>query len=134
LSAISFQKEGKIGIIEIDYPSTLNSLCEPVRREFHDKLQMAEESDARVIIIKGNQRSFSTGGDLSELGTLQNPVEAREYVEEVQNLVKRIYNLPKVTIALVEGHAVGAGFRKQRKWPIPQGQSMLRKPLKLVWS
>ena len=110
MSGVRFQQEGKIGIIEIDYPTTLNSLCEQLRSELHEKLQMAEETDTSVIIIKGNQRSFSTGGDLSELGTLQNPVEAKEYVDEVQKIVKRIYKLPKVTIALVEGYAVGAGL------------------------
>ena len=110
MPGVCFQEKGKIDIIEIDYPSTLNSLCEDVRKGLHENLDKAERSDSRVIIIKGSQRSFSTGGDLSELAKIKDPLEAKEYVQEVQALVRRIYNLPKVTIALVTGYAVGAGL------------------------
>lgn len=110
LASVTFQQEGKVGIIEIDYPATLNSLCQEVRTGLNEQLQIAAETDIRVLIIKGNQRSFSTGGDLAELGKLNDPIEAKEYVEDVHKLIKKIHSLPKVTIALVEGYAVGAGF------------------------
>ena len=110
MPSVTFHQEEKIGIIEIDYPATLNSLCGELRTGLMEKLQIAEKSDIRVLIIKGNQRSFSTGGDLSEIGKLKNPVEAKEYVEDVHRLIRKIYNLPKVTIALIEGYGVGAGL------------------------
>lgn len=110
MPGVTFQQEGKIGIIEMDYPSTLNSLCGELRTGLHEKLDEVAETDVRTVILMGNQRSFSTGGDLSELGQLSNPIEGKEYVEEVHKLIRRIYNLPQVTIALVEGYAVGAGL------------------------
>lgn len=110
LPSVTFHREGKIGIIEIDYPATLNSLCGELRIGLMEKLQIAEKTDIRVLILKGNQPSFSTGGDLSELGKIEDPVEAKEYVEGVHSLIKKIYSLSKVTIALVEGYAVGAGL------------------------
>lgn len=110
MSGVSYQKEGKVGIIEMDYPSTMNSLCLELRDGLYQKLQVAQESDVRVIVFKGNQRSFSTGGDLSELSNFHNPIEAKEYVENVHKLIKKVYNLPQVTIALIEGYALAAGL------------------------
>lgn len=110
LSSVTFKQEGKIGIVEINYPSTLNSLSKEVRTKLNEKLQIVEDTDLRVLIIKGNQRSFSTGGDLSELGKLKNPVEAKEYVEDVHKLIRKIYGIKQITIALVEGYAFGAGL------------------------
>lgn len=110
MSSVTFQQEGKIGIIEINYPSTLNSLGKEVRIGLNEKLQIVEETDLRVLIIKGNQRCFSTGGDLNELGKLKNTVEAKEYVRDVHKVIKKIYGMTQVTIALVEGYAVGAGM------------------------
>ena len=110
MPGVTFQQEGKVGIIEIDLPSTLNSLCRELHAGLDEKLSEAAKSDVRAVILKGNQRSFSTGGNLSELGELSNPIEGKEYVEEVHKLIRRIYNLPRVTIALVEGYALGAGL------------------------
>lgn len=110
MSGVIFQQEEKIGIIEIDYLSSMNSLRWELRDGLFQKLQEAEESEARVIIIKGNGRSFSAGGDFQELQDLHNSIEAKEYVADVHKLIKRVYSLPKVTIALIEGYAFAAGL------------------------
>jgi 2-(1,2-epoxy-1,2-dihydrophenyl)acetyl-CoA isomerase len=110
LSIVTFEQKEKVGIIEINYPTTLNSLCLPVRVALIDKLHQANESDVNVIVIKGTERSFSTGGDLAELGALKTPIEGNEYIEEVAQIMQFIDGLSKVTIALVEGYAMGAGL------------------------
>lgn len=110
LETATFQKKGKLGIIEISYPATLNSLCEPVKDGLLEKLREADESDISVLVIKGTERSFSTGGDLSEIGKLKDPIAANEYVEDVSKIMQVIDGMSKVTIALVEGYAVGAGL------------------------
>lgn len=109
MAGVTFQEEGKVGIIELDYPATLNSLSRELNAELDEKLSEAAESVVRAVILKGNQRSFSTGGNLAELGKLSNPIDGKEYVAAVHKLIRKIYNLPKVTIALVEGYAIGAG-------------------------
>jgi len=107
---VTFQQKGKVGIIEINYPATLNSLCIPVKDGLLDKLHEAEASSINVLVIKGTQRSFSTGGDLTEIGSLNDPIEANDYVEEVSKIMQLIDGMSKVTIALIEGYAVGAGL------------------------
>ena len=110
LNAVTYKQDGKIGIIEINYPSTLNSLCAPVKEGLLKKLHEADAGDISVLVIKGTERSFSTGGDLTEIGKLKDPIEANEYVKEVSEIMQIIDSMSKVTIALVEGYAVGAGL------------------------
>lgn len=110
MSSVTFQQKEKVGIIEINYPATLNSLCAPVKDGLIEKLREADESDINVLVIKGTERSFSTGGDLTEIGQLTNSIEANVYVEEVAKIMQIIDGMSKVTIALVEGYAVGAGL------------------------
>lgn len=107
---VTFQRQGKVGIIAINYPGTLNSLCIPVKDGLIEKLREADASNINVLVIKGIQRSFSTGGDLSEIGSLNDPIAANDYVEEVSKIMQIIDGMSKVTIALVEGYAVGAGL------------------------
>ncbi len=107
---VTFQQKGKVGIIEINCPATLNSLCIPVKDGLLERLREADASSINVLVIKGTQRSFSTGGDLTEIGSLNDPIEANDYVEEVSKIMQLIDGMSKVTIALVEGYAVGAGL------------------------
>jgi Enoyl-CoA hydratase/carnithine racemase len=107
---VTYKQDGKIGIIEINYPGTLNSLCQPVKDGLIEKLHEADASGINVLVIKGIPRSFSTGGDLSEIGNLKDPIDANDYVEGVSEIMQLIDRMSKVTIALVEGYAVGAGL------------------------
>ncbi|AET68514.1 enoyl-CoA hydratase/carnithine racemase [Desulfosporosinus orientis DSM 765] len=110
MSAVTFQQEGKIGIININHPATLNSLCQEVRSGFVEMFRFAEASDVRAVIIKGNQRSFSSGGNLHEIGDLKDPVAGAEYINEASQVIRMVHDSPKVTIAMVEGYAFGAGL------------------------
>lgn len=110
MSAVTFQQEGKIGIIDINHPATLNSLCKEVRSGLVEMFRLAEASDVRAVIIKGSQRSFSAGGNLSEIGDLKDPVAGAEYIYEVSQVIKMVHDSQKVTIAMVEGYSFGAGL------------------------
>jgi 2-(1,2-epoxy-1,2-dihydrophenyl)acetyl-CoA isomerase len=110
MPAVTFQQDGKIGVIEINHPSTLNSLCQEVRSGLVECFRQAEASDVRVLIIKGSQRSFSAGGNLSEIGDLQDAVAGAKYIYDVSQVIKMVHDSEKVTIAMVEGYAFGAGL------------------------
>ncbi|HWQ76333.1 MAG TPA: enoyl-CoA hydratase-related protein [Syntrophomonas sp.] len=108
--AVDFKRNGKLGIIEINYPGTLNSLCKPVKDGLIKKLREADASNINVLVIKGIPRSFSAGGDLSEIGGIRDPIAASEYIMGVSEIMQVIDRMRMVTIALVEGYAVGAGL------------------------
>ena len=61
---VLFSKEGRIGHITFNRPEKLNAVNGQVRKELNEALDMAvADEDVRVIILKGNGRAFSAGGD-----------------------------------------------------------------------
>ena len=61
------------------------------------------------MIITGEGRAFSTGADLKESKdrTLE---QYREYLENLQEVSRRIIRYPKPIIAAVNGYALGSGY------------------------
>ncbi|KAJ1330437.1 hypothetical protein BSLG_009355 [Batrachochytrium salamandrivorans] len=85
-------------IVGLNRPETLNPMSEPMGIEFTRVLKELGTSPAvRAVVLTGNGRAFSAGGDL----------EFREIAQEPPHLRT---SLPVPTIACINGHAVGAGF------------------------
>ncbi|MDY2985587.1 MAG: enoyl-CoA hydratase/isomerase family protein [Synergistes jonesii] len=110
MASVEIVKEGYIGYIVLNRPEKLNAftwemygkLCEVV-----DKVE--EDDEIRVVIIKGAGRCFSAGFDLAEPG-MDNHMELRRRYDRLANLSRRkIWNLPKPTIAQVHSHCLGGG-------------------------
>jgi enoyl-CoA hydratase/carnithine racemase len=79
-------------------------LLETVTKQL-DELAGSEEPAA--LITTGTGKFFSNGLDLDYLGA--NPHDLTEYVARVQGLFTQVLTLPVPTVALLNGHAFGAG-------------------------
>lgn len=80
-----------------------------IKEILHVLLFVQREWDPKVIIFTGGGRVFSLGADLSEIQSLSRD-EAIEFSQLGQSLIKRIRQLESVTIAAVNGMALGGGF------------------------
>jgi len=111
----------KVATITLNRPEKLNAINDAMLREFEAALgEVRDDEDSWVVIIKGAGRSFSTGQDLSGVGTDRvmppNP-RRKAYVSDMfttalQNSLmwQSIFELPKRTIAQVHGYCLGAGL------------------------
>lgn len=70
---------------------------------------IARFPDVRVVVIRGEGRSFSSGLDVSALGSFAGT--PAETIARAQEGFRRIAALPIPTIAAVQGHALGAGLQ-----------------------
>lgn len=86
---------------------------------FVEQLELlVEDLEARddwsVVIIRSDLKVFSAGGDLAGMLTWMKAADAAErvaaYAYRVQRLMARFEKLPGVTIAFVEGAALGGGL------------------------
>jgi enoyl-CoA hydratase/carnithine racemase len=107
---IGYEKdEGGVARLTLNRPELLNA----VNLQMRDELWTAfaafrDDPDARVLVVRGAGRAFSSGADISEFGTAPSYVEARRARRE-RDLWGLMLHLPKPLIAAVHGFALGAG-------------------------
>jgi 2-(1,2-epoxy-1,2-dihydrophenyl)acetyl-CoA isomerase len=115
---VRYEVEGGIATITLNRPESLNSMNPEMLETMHVVAQQAADDAAvRCVIITGTGRAFSAGGDVKGMagrngGEAQqaapaDPTEALRKQEEVSRLLQE---MPKPTIAAINGVAVGAGL------------------------
>lgn len=102
--------EGKV-IITLNNPDKRNALDCEMSSELDDALSKCEDDDSvKVIIITGAGKAFCAGGDVKAMAETIDPKEFLANLSGcIHQLVTRIWNMEKVVIAAINGHAVGAG-------------------------
>jgi enoyl-CoA hydratase len=104
------ERDGMLVVVTLNRPRQLNAINGTMVREL-DELCAGLETDARarVVILTGaGERAFLAGADIGEFVGLS-PVEALGFGQRIQRLYSRIEALPQVTIAAVNGFALGGG-------------------------
>ena len=112
MNYIKYEVSDKIAFITLARADKRNALNFEVVNELKQAFKKAEEdTQAKVIILKAEGEVFCAGADLEYLKQLQeNSYE--ENLSDSSNLMelfKLIYNLKKVVIAQVNGHAIAGG-------------------------
>jgi enoyl-CoA hydratase/carnithine racemase len=97
-----------VGTIRIDRPK-LNPLSEQVAREIGDCVDQAHEDESvGAVVVWGGERVFAAGADIKEMSD-KDAVRMFRYIGRFQDVFTRLERLPKVTIAAINGYALGGG-------------------------
>ena len=105
---ILHEVEGSLATVTLNRPESLNGITHELMRELHDCLnKVALDESVRAVLFTGAGRAFCPGADLkvSTSGVEQEP-NRREYF----HVTSLLHEMPKVTIAAVNGACAGAGF------------------------
>ncbi|MSP78907.1 MAG: enoyl-CoA hydratase/isomerase family protein [Dehalococcoidia bacterium] len=90
--------------IALNRPDVLNAISKNVLRLLYKALERADADPAvRVVILTGEGRSFSAGGDLNSARYYPDADPAPTSLE----VQMKIWGLSKPVIAMVRGHALG---------------------------
>jgi enoyl-CoA hydratase/carnithine racemase len=112
--AIILTTDGPIATIKLNRPDKLNAFGGSMREELIDALDKVGVNEAvRVLVVTGEGRGFSAGGDIDHLKQLRedrNEAGLREVLANGQRITKSMRSLPKPVIAAVNGPCAGAGF------------------------
>jgi len=118
---VTYERKGAIGILTLRRPNKRNaldyslwlSLAEAIKKAEHDK-------EVRVILVKGEGKSFCSGLDLSPdnevIGLLSQEASADQkmrlfaMIKQVQSIYTELELLRVPTIAVIQGHCLGAGL------------------------
>ncbi|HZG28955.1 MAG TPA: enoyl-CoA hydratase-related protein [Ensifer sp.] len=103
-----------IATITLNRPDNLNALSDEMIFGLIDDLkQLARQADVGAVIVTGAGRAFCSGGDVKGMKGNKSELTFEDRVELLRrrhDLVKALYEFPKITIAMVNGAAAGAGF------------------------
>ncbi len=105
-----FQREGDVAIIKFNRPKALNAINKTVLDEMNALLdEIIKDKGIKVLILTGEgEKAFVAGADISYMANL-NPIQARAFSRQGQELLFRLEALPIPVIACVNGFALGGG-------------------------
>ena len=115
MSAIETAEAESVLTITFDRPDAYNAFDNALRTDVLGALEDAEEDDVRCIVLTGNGKAFSAGGDIDTMQErFDEGVTAAEFADQVNEtanaLTRTLYHLSVPTIAKVDGAAVGMGL------------------------
>lgn len=109
--AVSRSQDGLVIRVTIDRPEKRNALNESVIRGLNSVLTAADESLARVVVIRGaGGEVFSAGGDFTEMPIGGSAQEYRESFAALSELMEALRATDALTIAAVEGDCLAGGL------------------------
>ncbi len=112
MSLVIYSVKDRVGYVTLNRPEKRNALSHELVQELTDAFDRAEnESSVKVVVLKANGDAFCAGADLAYLQQLQNFSfeQNLEDSRQLKNLFLKIYQLKKVVIAQVQGHALAGG-------------------------
>ena len=103
---VSVEKRDRVASVIFDRPP-LNVLDLGLLRELDQALESVSTASAvDVIVLRGGgQRAFSAGVDIKD----HTPEKVPEMLDIVHGVIRKLFALPQVTIALVQGVCLGGG-------------------------
>ncbi len=102
---------GSLRLLTVNRPDKLNALTPALLQLLDNALtDVAGDANTHALVITGSgNRAFIAGNDIDGLLTLD-AVGAYRQMLDGQRIVQKLHDLPKPTIAMVNGYALGGGF------------------------
>lgn len=110
MNNLLMEVENEIAVVTINRPKALNALNSETLAELGQCFADIEtRKDIKVVILTGSgEKSFVAGADISEMVNAT-PAEGRTMALLAAESFKKLENMPQVTIAAVNGFALGGG-------------------------
>jgi methylglutaconyl-CoA hydratase len=104
------ESEG-VRTITLNRPERRNAMTPEMQTELIAAMNEAAAGACRVVVLRGAGDAFCSGLDLSALQRMNDKTadEHRADAERIATLFRKLYELPKPTIAAVHGPAIAGG-------------------------
>ncbi|MBZ5532817.1 MAG: enoyl-CoA hydratase/isomerase family protein [Acidobacteriia bacterium] len=66
--------------------------------------------DIKAVIFAGSKNVFMSGADVREVSNLNSEADVTDFLRLPHQLMARIYNMNKITIAAINGYCLGGGL------------------------
>ena len=110
MNNLLMEVENEIAVVTINRPKSLNALNSETLAELDACFsEISERKDIKVVILTGSgAKAFVAGADISEMVNAT-PAEGRKMGMLAKEAFLKLETMPQVTIAAVNGFALGGG-------------------------
>lgn len=110
-SDVLYARAGAVGWVTFNRPAARNAMTFAM---YDDLIRIMDEiqadSTVRVLVLMGaGDKAFVAGTDINQFKAFKTPQDALDYETRIDTVIGRLESLPRPTIAMVRGYAVGGG-------------------------
>lgn len=107
---VELDVEPPVAWLRLNRPEALNALNRGLTAALEQALErVTAMEDALVLVVAGRGRAFCAGNDIAEMTALTGE-EAEALAQRQAALMDRFARLPQVTLAAIDGWALGGGL------------------------
>lgn len=113
MNTVDYSVENRICTITLNRPDVLNAINSELMGDLDAAVQRAAADKAvKVVILTGAGRGFCSGGDVRGVGTGEGGEAPKPYTPAPrgQTAWQLLHDMPKPTIAMINGPVAGAGI------------------------
>lgn len=127
-----YNETDQVAWITLNRPDVMNALSTKLSEEIVAAIEIVRQSTKlKFLVIKGAGDNFCVGDDIKEMIKWGNANDITRRVRYYQNMANQLEELDKITIAAVDGYAVGGGLEitmvcdfvvatERSKWGMPE--------------
>lgn len=110
-SELRYEEQGDRARITLDRPAVRNALSMRLSDELVAAVERVRQSTAvKFLVIQGAGNTFCAGDDITEMPRWGDANSVMRRVRYYQHMANQLEELDKITIAAVDGFAVGGGL------------------------
>ena len=102
--------DGNVATITLNRPNSMNAMDVELLNELLATLKEVKESNAKIVMITGEGKAFSAGGDIKTMLQGTDPNAFQEVMNTIKEMMVTLYTLPAITVSVVNGAAAGLGL------------------------
>jgi enoyl-CoA hydratase len=110
---VTVERDGPVAVVRFERTTALNAFDQRLIRDLTAVARgFQDDLETRAVVLSGSAKAFSAGIDLRDPDTWSpaaNDVASREIFYRGVRLCRAWEDMPQVTVAAIEGMAVGAG-------------------------
>jgi len=127
-----YEEKDEVAWITLNRPTAMNALSMRLSDEIVEAIEIVRQSTKlKFLVIQGAGSNFCVGDDITEMIKWGDANGITRRVRYYQNMANQLEELDKMTIAAVDGYAVGGGLEitmacdfviatERAKWGMPE--------------